>query len=268
MIEYYGVYRGFKPGVYRNWKDAEKQVANYRCADFKKFSTLEEAEYYYKNGENVPKINKNTKTKKIEESSIKGIPDIRNFFTVTTPAPPKASPNDVIIENLKQRAGCYKGVGGGVEDLNNIVIYTDGSCRNNGKPNASGGIGIHFPNEEFKDVSEKFIIGNITNQRTELYAILKAIDLVVNKPKYSKFKIIIYTDSQYSIKCITQWSKTWAKNNWQKKDNEQILNLDIIKPLYEYYNNHDITLIHVEAHTGKSKGNDIADSLATFASEY
>jgi len=270
MLEYYGVFRGFKPGVYRNWKDTEKQVENYRGADFKKFNTLEEAEYYFKNGENPPKLNKNKKTVQstmsITGKSLAPSPssDIRNFFTNMSPAPPKPNPNDVIIENLKQRGGSYEGIHG----INTIIIFTDGSCRNNGKPNASGGIGVHFPNGEFKDVSEKFIIGNITNQRTELYAILKAIDLVVNKPKYSKFKIVIHTDSQYSLKSITQWAKSWEKNGWKKKDNEPILNLDLIKPLYEYYKNHDITLIHVLAHTGDSPENDIADRLATAGSEY
>jgi len=68
--------------------------------------------------------------------------------------------------------------------IQNIIVYTDGSCSKNGKRNAIGGIGIHFPNEELPDISKIYRLGICTNQKTELYAILTAIN-------YIKKKIII-----------------------------------------------------------------------------
>ncbi len=41
-----------------------------------------------------------------------------------------------------------------------IIVYTDGSCPNNGKKNSEGGIGIHFSEKnkiKFKDISEKIM---------------------------------------------------------------------------------------------------------------
>ena len=37
-----------------------------------------------------------------------------------------------------------------IEGEDYLMIFTDGSCLNNGKPNAAAGYGIHFPNKEFQ----------------------------------------------------------------------------------------------------------------------
>ena len=76
-----------------------------------------------------------------------------------------------------------------INSLNNSLnIYTDGACTNNGKINAKAGIGIYI--ENMYNISEK-IKGKQTNQRAELYAILKALQLI-NIKNYTN--IIIYTD--------------------------------------------------------------------------
>jgi ribonuclease HI len=144
----------------------------------------------------------------------------------------------------------------------NIRVFTDGSCKSNGKANAKAGIGIYFPNNEFENVSEAFTQQPITNQRAELYAIYKALNTIINNCKFGK--IIIYSDSLYSIKCVTEWAKNWEKKNWD----QNIKNLDIIKPLYSLVNKNEnkIEFKHVRSHTGKktyaAKGNEIVDKLA------
>ena len=143
-----------------------------------------------------------------------------------------------------------------------IRVFTDGSCIGNGKENAKAGIGIYFPNNEFENVSEAFIQAPITNQRAELYAIYKALSTITDNCKFSK--VIVYSDSLYSIKCTTEWAKKWEKDNWTKN----IKNLDIIKPLYSLVNKYEgkVEFKHVNSHTGKktyaAKGNDIVDKLA------
>ena len=47
-------------------------------------------------------------------------------------------------------------------DKNGINVYTDGSCLNNGKKNASAGIGIYFDKINIKSVSKKYT-GKQTN---------------------------------------------------------------------------------------------------------
>lgn len=153
--------------------------------------------------------------------------------------------------------------------MTSIEIFTDGSCIGNGKKVTSGGYGIHFPNGEFPDVSKSFYKKPVTNQRAELFAILVALGMTVDL--YSR--ITIYTDSEYSIKSLTEWGSKWEKNGWKTSKKTLVKNIDIIKPLYRLYKKYQkrITLKHVRSHTGNddylSLGNAEADRLAVMGSK-
>lgn len=150
-----------------------------------------------------------------------------------------------------------------------IVVFTDGSCSRNGASNAVGGIGIHFPNGELKDLSRIFHSGICTNQRTELYAILTAIRYIKKYLGIDHYNICIKTDSQYSIDCVTKWAYGWVKNGWITKEDKPVANKEFIELLHKYYEKYNIEFEHVEAHTnGRDKnsiGNREADKLATRA---
>lgn len=152
-----------------------------------------------------------------------------------------------------------------------LIVYTDGSCAGNGKVNAVGGIGIHFPNGELNDVSKVFRLGLCTNQRTELYAILTAIRYIKQKLGLGKYKILIKTDSKYSIDCITKWVYGWIKNGWKTKNDTPVANKEFIELIHKYYEKYDIIFEHVDAHTNlddaESLANAIADKLATRATK-
>lgn len=155
-------------------------------------------------------------------------------------------------------------------DLDTVVVYTDGSCLNNGKKNAVGGIGIHFPNQELKDLSKVFSLENCTSQRTELYAILTAIRYINSKFDLKNLNIKIKSDSKYSVNCINKWIKNWIKNNWTKQDGGSVLNRDLIEPIYKYFLKYNINIKHVKGHDDTSKtpdaiGNGVADKLANNA---
>ena len=153
-------------------------------------------------------------------------------------------------------------------DDNEIEVYTDGSYIKN-KKGIKCGYGVYFPNDEYKSIGRKFKYEPITNNRAELYAILKAIILcnkVNEKIKSLKMKkikkITIYTDSEYSVKTLTIWYKNWILNG------KKYLNNDIIDLIIEIMGKVDfkVKLTHVRAHTGKkdkhSVANDKADELA------
>ena len=98
------------------------------------------------------------------------------------------------------------------EDIN---IYTDGACPFNGMKGATCGIGIHFcetNRNKLNDVSELLLVDNPTNNYAELFAIDRAIKIIFDKNLTDKH-IHLYTDSKYSIDCITKWYKGWVKNN-------------------------------------------------------
>ncbi len=144
-----------------------------------------------------------------------------------------------------------------------IIVYTDGSHI---KPSNKCGYGVHFPNGDFPDISRPFIHLPRTNQRSELYAIYKAIKTVQERDK--DLNISIYTDSEYSIKCLTEWIKKWKNNDWKSSSGKSVMNQDLIKKIDSIMEAHTgkIKFTHVRAHTNKldynSIHNDIVDKLA------
>lgn len=149
--------------------------------------------------------------------------------------------------------------------LSEIIVYTDGSCRKSSNGTQCG-YGIHFPNRELKDVGRPFVHEPLTNQRSELYAIYKALRLITKNIPFET--IHVYSDSEYSIKSLTLWINTWKKNNWKTANNKQVLNQDIIKKIDKILQKYlgRISFTHVPSHTGNkdhhSIGNDKADQLA------
>jgi len=151
-----------------------------------------------------------------------------------------------------------------------LVIFTDGACQGNGSAKAKAGYGIHFPNGEFKDISRPFNHEPITSPRAELYAIWKALKLAFNNPAVKN--VHLYTDSEYSLKALTEWApKYWVPNGWKRKENGRlrpVKNLDLIQPLYRLYKRKRdaIKITHVRAHTKGSDplslANAVADRLA------
>jgi ribonuclease HI len=145
--------------------------------------------------------------------------------------------------------------------IDTIEVYTDGSYQK-----GKCGYGIYFPNKEIENVSEKFDVKEKTNNRSELYAIKVALDLILSK--YDVNKIYVYSDSEYCIKSLTIYAKQWSKNGWILSTKKSVKNQDIIKPLYELIESmkNKIVFVHVLAHTGKkdiiSLNNEKADELA------
>ena len=143
-----------------------------------------------------------------------------------------------------------------------IIIFTDGSYSSKTK---RAGYGIYFPNEPLSNVSKPFNIKPITSQRAELYAIYIALRRAIkSKPS----KIMIYTDSNYSINSITKWMSGWINNGWMTSNDQPVKNKDILTKINKIYTKHKDIIIfkHVASHTKKndiiSQGNDIADKLA------
>ena len=175
-----------------------------------------------------------------------------------------------------------------------IHIYTDGSCLNNGRKNAKGGCGIklytdikEMKAEEFSFNWKKIINSTPTNQKTELLAIVCAFKLIekifniYSQYKIINFKLVILTDSQYSINCITKWIKGWKKNNWKTAKKKPVKNQILLKIIYKLYENIKqqngiVVFKHVRAHQIKTLenqsnrdwiGNNTADKLAREGAE-
>lgn len=141
-----------------------------------------------------------------------------------------------------------------------VIVYTDGSCL--GNPGRGGwGVIIQW------DDGESQLWGSSpvsTNNEMELTAAFNACqELVKNEIKNG----IIYTDSQYVQKGITQWMNKWRKNNYMSSTNKPIKNKEIWKLLDEESAKIDqIDWRWVKAHNGHPM-NERVDKIAREAAE-
>lgn len=158
----------------------------------------------------------------------------------------------------------------GVSSKPSLTVFTDGACEGNGGSGARGGMGIHFPDGQLPDIAQPFTQPGCTNQKTELLAILIALQTIDRKVGLHKLRIRLYTDSMYSINCLTKWIHGWQRNGWITSKKTPVLNREYIEPIYQYLSQHSIQLKHVPAHTGgtdrHSLANHAADRLAVQAS--
>jgi ribonuclease HI len=105
-----------------------------------------------------------------------------------------------------------------------IIVFTDGSSSGNPGPGGWGVI-VATPN------GEVFELGGghpeTTNNRMELSATIRGLDAVKDLPG----EVVVYTDSVYVIRGITQWIWAWRKNGWKSKSGEEVANPDLWKQL-------------------------------------
>ncbi|CAG8798262.1 32717_t:CDS:2 [Gigaspora margarita] len=76
-----------------------------------------------------------------------------------------------------------------------IVIYTDGSCKD--------------------------------NEKAELYTVIRAIETCENQDKVIEIK----TDSRYVVNACEVWINNWKKNNWKTLRNKVVKNKDLFEKL-------------------------------------
>lgn len=119
-----------------------------------------------------------------------------------------------------------------------MKVFIDGAVENNMRYNSSntyGGIGIFFKNGDKKNTAEPFYRFPITNNRCEIYAAIKSIDLIMkeklDKKNMKKDYVVIHTDSEYLLKGITIWIDKWKKNKWKTIDGKDVKNKDLFYEL-------------------------------------
>ena len=153
-------------------------------------------------------------------------------------------------------------------DLNEFIIaFTDGSASKNGNRNAVGGYASLFPNYLEYNIKQ-VVTENVTNNRCEYQA---AIDTIlqfnkINEVENINKKLIIHSDSLLLVKTITEWMKNWKKKGWMRSGNKPVENLDLVKILYNLYDEKKITFKWVRAHSKNkdyySTMNNIVDEMS------
>jgi len=142
--------------------------------------------------------------------------------------------------------------------------WVDGSCLNNGVSGASSAIGVYYGPEDPRNFSSKLSGPKQTNNKAELLAVLYVLstNLLTSDLK-------VHTDSQYSIKCLTEYHHKWRLNGWVTSKGDVVESVGIIKYALDLLTRRSAMgscteLCYVKGHAD-NVGNNAADRLANAA---
>jgi ribonuclease HI len=136
-----------------------------------------------------------------------------------------------------------------------VEVYTDGACRGNPGP---GGWGAIFKRKSVESTLSG-AEAHTTNNRMELMAAISALESLSEMSK-----VLIYTDSEYVKKGITEWVDKWIKKGWKTAKHEPVKNRDLWQRLLQAEERHQVEWHWVKAHNNHPD-NDRADELARAA---
>jgi len=133
-----------------------------------------------------------------------------------------------------------------------VTIYTDGACKGNPGP---GGWGAWLSSGGH----DKELFGGereTTNNRMELTAPIEALASLKRS-----CDVVIYLDSEYVRKGITEWIMNWQRRGWKTADGKPVKNADLWQRLDALRKLHQVEWRWVKGHAG-DPGNERADMLA------
>lgn len=140
--------------------------------------------------------------------------------------------------------------------LPTVEIYTDGACEPNPGPGGYAAVLLH-PKKRL-EASGGFRL--TTNNRMEMYAAIKGVELL-----QQRCKVTLYSDSQYLVKAMTEgWVNDWKKRDWWRTNKERAVNVDLWERLLALCEKHQVEFCWVRGHAG-NKENERCDELSCAA---
>lgn len=142
--------------------------------------------------------------------------------------------------------------------MQEVIIFTDGACRGNGKDENIGAYGIILEcGKVRKTIRQAF--RNTTNNKMELGAVIEALENLSQS-----CKVNVFSDSKYVCDAINQkWIDSWKKKGWTR-GKDTLANSEMWKRLYELLQKHEITFTWVKGHD-MNKKNNLCDEMANLA---
>lgn len=141
---------------------------------------------------------------------------------------------------------------------NSILIFTDGACTGNPGPGGWGSI-MALPDGTIRELGGDH--PQTTNNRMEMAAAIHALAKIENTDAKS---IVLYTDSTYLIRGITQWVWGWRSRGWKTAEGKDVAN----RELWEELSRHvarlkpiTIEWKYIRGHAG-FPGNERCDQIA------
>ena len=136
--------------------------------------------------------------------------------------------------------------------MEKIEIFTDGACKGNPGPGGWGALLVAGDKKKELFGGER----NTTNNRMELKAVIEALT-ALTRP----CEVVLYTDSQYVQKGISEWIHGWKARGWKTAARAPVKNVDLWQALDAAQLRHRIDWRWVRGHAGHA-GNECADMLA------
>jgi ribonuclease HI len=256
VTKWYGVQAGRVPGIYTSWEDVQDQITGWKGPRYRAFKSKFEAEQFVKEPHNSPGLSAGT----AEEGGEASEPASKKAKTAKSKKPNTTREEDGLTALADQ--GEYEPgeapLGDDVEDGFDpsvildpktgtlryrtreerqkttyeathaapgapIRIYTDGSALGNGRDSALGGVGVYFGPGDERNVSEPLTGTRQTNNRAELTAVQRALEVAPRDRR-----IVIVSDSKYAIDCVTDWFRNWQRNNWMNSSRKPVENKDLV----------------------------------------
>jgi ribonuclease HI len=135
----------------------------------------------------------------------------------------------------------------GVIIMDNVIIYTDGSCSGNPGRGAYAGVILYKDGITSKEIIVQGGYRFTTSNRMELVAVIKSLQ-DIDSPS----NITLYSDSQYVVDTINNgWVYSWENMSWIK-GMKIIPNSDLWKKLLHVIRNkgHNVIFKWVKGHNG------------------
>lgn len=143
-------------------------------------------------------------------------------------------------------------------NFESILIFTDGACTGNPGPGGWGAI-LVSPKGQILELGGKD--PETTNNRMEIQGAIEALAALKTPTTES---IILYTDSTYVIRGITQWIWAWRSRGWKNAEGKDVSNRDLWEALAKQVQRLKPAKIewkYVRGHTGVP-GNERCDEIA------
>lgn len=123
--------------------------------------------------------------------------------------------------------------------MKKVLLTTDGACI--GNPGPGGWACILRSGRTTREMygSEP----RTTNNRMELRAVIEGLR-ALREP----CQVLLYTDSEYVQKGVTEWLARWKSNGWKKRDKGKVVNQDLWMELDNATQPHQIRWEWVRGH--------------------
>jgi len=148
-----------------------------------------------------------------------------------------------------------------------LAIYADESCLGNGRegsnPGGAAGVMEYIHAESGNLTRWDYWVSEpaTTNNRMALRSVIEAFRAISRKGV--RFRVTFTSDSQYLVKGMNEWVRSWMARGWKKKTGP-ILNLELWMEAVEAVRGHQVSWQWVRGHEGHPQ-NEYANHLATRA---